>query len=111
MRKFSLVLAAAVLLVSGNLFANDLDKTDPQKSLSTQIWELLNDNNLAVDSSDLTAKVLFTVNSAGEIVVISVETRDSDLESFVKRKLNYKKVELKEVKEGKMYKLPVRVTA
>lgn len=110
MRKFSLILVAAALLISGNLFANDSDKTDPQKSLATQIWELLNENNLAVDSYDLTAKVLFTVNSEKEIVVISVDTKDTDLETFVKRKLNYKKVEVEEVKQGKMYKLPVRVT-
>jgi len=78
--------------------------------LATQIWELLNENNLAVDSYDLTAKVLFTLNSEKEIVVISVDTKDTDLETFVKRKLNYKKVEVEEVKQGKMYKLPVRVT-
>ncbi len=110
MRKFSLVLVAAALLVSGNLFANNSDTTDPQKTLATQIWELLNENNLAVDSYDLTAKVLFTLNSEKEIVVISVDTKDTDLETFVKRKLNYKKVEVEEVKQGKMYKLPVRVT-
>ena len=37
----------------------------------------------------------FTVNSEEEIVVITVETDDLELESFVKSKLNYKKVELK----------------
>ena len=110
MRKFRLILAAALLVVSGNLFANDLDKTDPQKSLSTQIWERLKDNNLALGKAkELTATVLFTVNSEKEIVVISVETVDSNLESFVKSKLNYQKVELEDVILGKMYKLPVRV--
>jgi hypothetical protein len=79
--------------------------------LSTQIWELLNENNLAVDNYDLTAKVIFTVNSEREIVVISVDTMDSDLESFVKSTLNYKKVQLEEVIEGKMYTLPLRFKA
>ena len=111
MRKFSLVLVAAALLISGNFFANDSDKTDPQKSLTTQIHELLKVNKLVVDNYDLTAKVLFTVNSEEEIVVISVETDDSDLESFIKSKLNYKKVELNQVVEGKMYRLPLRIKA
>lgn len=111
MKKISLVLVAAALLVSGNLLASTTDNSDPQKNLSTQIWELLNENNLAVDNYDLTGQVLFTVNSEGEIVVISVDTNDKDLESFVKSKLNYKKVELEEVIQGKLYKLPVRVTA
>jgi ribosomal protein L7Ae-like RNA K-turn-binding protein len=59
----------------------------------------------------LTAEVLFTVNSKAEIVVISVDTGDSDLESFVKGKLNYKKVQLEEVVVGRMYRLPVRIKA
>lgn len=110
MRKFSLILVAATLLASGNLFANDMDKTNPQKSLATQIGELLKENTLLVDY-DLTAKILFTVNSEAEIVVISVDTGDSDLESFVKGKLNYKKVQLEEVVVGRMYRLPVRIKA
>lgn len=111
MRKFSLVLVAAALLISGNLFANDSDKTDPQKLLTTQIGELLKENKLIVDNYDLTAQVLFIVNSEAEIVVISVDTMDSDLESFVKSSLNYKKVQLEEVIEGKMYTLPLRFKA
>jgi len=112
MRKFSLVLVAAALFISGNSFANDLDNTDPQKSLKTQIQELLKVNKLVVeDSEELTAKVLFTINSEDEIVVISVETDDSYLESFVKGKLNYKKVELNEFVEGRMYRMPIRVKA
>lgn len=112
MRKFSLVLVAAALFISGNLFANDSDNTDPERSLKTQIQQLLKVNKLVVeDSEELTAKVLFTINSEEEIVVISVETDDSYLESFVKGKLNYKKVELNEFVEGRMYRMPIRVKA
>ncbi|WP_299161020.1 hypothetical protein [uncultured Eudoraea sp.] len=111
MRKFSLILVAATLLVSGSIFANDSDTKDPQKSLATQIGEILKENQLVVDNYELTAEVLFTVNSEAEIVVISVDTGDSDLESFVKGKLNYKKVQLEEVVVGRMYRLPVRIKA
>ncbi|MGB5459848.1 MAG: hypothetical protein WBM85_07805 [Eudoraea sp.] len=111
MRKFSLILVAAALLVSGSIFANDSDTKDPQKSLATQIGEILKENQLVVDNYELTAEVLFTVNSKAEIVVISVDTGDSDLESFVKGKLNYKKVQLEEVVVGRMYRLPVRIKA
>lgn len=112
MRKFNLVLVAVALLISGNLLANESDKNDPQKNLATQIRELLKVNQLVIyDADELTAEVLFTVNSDAEIVVISVETDDSNLESFVKGKLNYKKVELDEFVEGRMYKMPLRVKA
>ncbi|MGB5205779.1 hypothetical protein [Eudoraea sp.] len=111
MRKFSLILVAAALLVSGSIFANDSNTKDPQKSLATQIGELLKENQLVVENYELTAEVLFTVNSEAEIVVISVDTGDLDLESFVKGKLNYKKVQLEEVVVGRMYRLPVRIKA
>ena len=71
----------------------------------------MRENNLEVDHYDVTAKILFTLNDSGEIEVISVDTKNEDLEIFVKGKLNHRKVEVQEIVEGKVYKLPIRVTA
>ena len=57
MRKLSVVVIAAMLLVSGNILANDVVKEDPAKKLSTQIGELLQNNNLDVGTINLTAEV------------------------------------------------------
>lgn len=111
MKKLSLLVLVAVLLSSGSLFAKDYDKNNPTKSLKDQIWKILSDNNLEVDHYDVTAKILFTLNDSGEIEVISVDTKNADLEIFVKGKLNHRKVEVQEIVEGKVYKLPLRVTA
>lgn len=110
MRKFSFVLVAAVLLTSGNLFATESTSTDPNTNIATQIGELLERNNFIINDNDLTANVLFTLNADHEIVVISVDTEDDVLEMFVKSRLNYKKVQVSSVKEGKMYTVPVRIT-
>ncbi|WP_297703506.1 hypothetical protein [uncultured Eudoraea sp.] len=110
MRKFSFVLVAAVLLTSGNLFATEPTSTDPNTNIATQIGELLERNNFIINDNDLTANVLFTLNADHEIVVISVDTEDDVLEMFVKSRLNYKKVQVSSVKEGKMYTVPVRIT-
>ncbi|MBT8183834.1 MAG: hypothetical protein KJN76_03265 [Eudoraea sp.] len=108
MRKFSL-LFVAMLLAVGTSFANADKPKNPNKNLSAQIGDLLDNNSFIVDS-DLTAKVKFTVNRDQEIVVLSVESDSDLLEQFVKSRLNYEKVELQEYREGKTYTIPVRIT-
>lgn len=111
MRKFSLFLVAVCLLVSGSLIANDKTKKKPQK-VSDQITVLLEDNQFVVaENQDITAKVKFMINEHGEIVVLSVATDNARLESFVKGRLNYQKIESDDFKVGRLYTLPVRITA
>ena len=100
-----------MLLATSSLMANDNTNVGLVKSLSSQIGELLSGNNFDVDEVGLRAQVRFTLNSEGEIVVLSVDTKEVQLESFVKNKLNYKKVQLEKVEEGKIYTIPVSIKA
>ncbi|HMB63504.1 MAG TPA: hypothetical protein VKN36_10550 [Eudoraea sp.] len=111
MRKISLVLVAAMLCTAGNVVANHTNPKDPGKLLSTQIGKLLQDNFFIVENTDLTAKIRFTINEENEIVVLSVNTENEVLEAFVKSRLNYQKVRLQGIKEGRMYTVPIRITA
>lgn len=108
MRKMSLFLSAALLFVATTFAADPADK--PTKKLATQIQEMLDNNNFKV-VDDLTADVRFTVNQEGEIVVLSIDTDSNRLAGFVKGRLNYQKVELVAVEEGKIYTVPVRITS
>lgn len=109
MRKLSLVVVAAMLLATGNVLANDTKGENPTRNLSNQISEMLSDNSFSIEHNDLTAQVRFTLNAEGEIVVLSVNTEFDEMESFVKAKLNYQKVNLANVEEGKVYTIPVRI--
>ncbi|MEO9891201.1 hypothetical protein [Aurantibacter sp.] len=109
MRKLSLVMVAAMLLFTGSIFANEVKSNDPSKSLTEQITEILKDNELSEYVVNQSAQVRFTLNNEGEIVVMSVDTKNDKLESFVKARLNYKKVELNEIKEGKLYTVAIRI--
>ncbi|TVZ17193.1 hypothetical protein [Maribacter sp. MAR_2009_72] len=111
MRKLSLVVVAAVLFATGNVMANDNTDIGPAKSLSSQISVMLANNNFSEIDFDLTAQVRFTLNSEGEIVVLSVDSQYERMERFVKNSLNYKKVDLSKVEEGKIYTIPVRIKA
>lgn len=109
MRKISLVLAVAMLLSTGSVLANDLKPKNKVKSLSSQISEMLSENSFTTNDTDLRAQVRFTLNNEQEIVVLSIDADDEILEDFVKAKLNYKKVDLKEYQEGKLYTVGVRI--
>ena len=109
MRKFSLVLVAAMLLSAGNVFANNVDDADPAKSLSEQISQLLKRNSFEPDAVEMTAQVRFTLNQQQQIVVLSVDTENAELESFVKQRLNYRGVAFAGFEEGKLYTIPVRI--
>ena len=110
MRKTSLAFFAAALFVVGTVTANPTENVKPSKNLSTQIHKMLESNSFDVED-DMVANVRFTINKEGEIVVLSVDTDDSILEGFVKGRLNYKKVDLENPKEGRLYSVPVRITA
>lgn len=110
MRKKSMAFFATALFVVGTLSANPTENLEPAKKLSTQIHKMLESNSFEVEN-DLVANVRFTINKEGEIVVLSVDTDDSALEGFVKGRLNYQKVDLENAKEGRLYTVPVRITA
>jgi len=72
---------------------------------------MLKDNQFNVDYKELSAEVRFIVTENGELIVLSVKTEDEVLDGFVKNRLNYKKVQLENVAPGRVYELPVRITA
>ncbi|MEE9364656.1 MAG: hypothetical protein V3U92_18810 [Cellulophaga sp.] len=109
MRKISLMLVAVMLLSASSVVANDSTTIEPTKKISKQIGKLLEKNSFNDLKADLTAKVLFTVNTDREIVVLSVDTKDASVEAFVKRRLNYKKIDIKNFRKGKRYTIPVRI--
>ncbi|MEM0932843.1 MAG: hypothetical protein AAGJ12_10275 [Bacteroidota bacterium] len=109
MKKVGITLMALCLFALGAAHAND--STVPEKKLSTQIQKILNRNTFPLEEGEIMADVRFTINKEGEIVVLSVDTPDATLEGFVKGRLNYQKVELPVIKEGKIFTVSVRVMA
>ena len=101
MRKFKTITVALALFVTMGAFASEGKKETKEKSLSGQIYEMLKDNQFNVDYKEL----------SGELIVLSVKTEDEVLDGFVKNRLNYKKVQLENVAPGRVYELPVRITA
>jgi len=111
MRKLSYVIVAAMLLSTSAVLATAPDLREPTTGLSAQISKMLSDNSFSEGECNSIAQVRFTLNDDGEIVVLSVATESEHLESFVKNRLNYKKVKVSNVEEGKLYTIPVRIVS
>lgn len=112
MKKVSLIFMAAMLLSVGSVFANyGIIGNSPSKTLSEQIEGLLSDNTFRVKAgSEIFAVVYFTVNTENEIVVLTVGTNDGNLETYLKNRLNYTKVDAATAYEtGITYKIPVHI--
>ncbi len=111
MRKIKIASVAFMLFATLGAFANKGNNEIPEKSLSSQIYEMLKQNSFELQYNEMTADVRFTINEKGEMVVLSVETKNEVLENFVKSRLNYQKVESGNPVEGKIYTVAVRITA
>lgn len=104
------VLFLVFALSTSTAFANNADddkKKKDNQQLRTEIVNLLGSGETTLNIS-CKAMVSFMINNEGEIVVISVDSKNNALESYVKRKLNYKKVSAK-IPNMKIYTLPLRV--
>lgn len=98
MKKVKL-LAVALVLGTMTLFANNDKPLVSKEEIRKQIYELVHDTENTL-VSNRTVTVTFTFNTSGEVVVLKVGSRDEDVISFIREKLNGKKLE----NPGKAYK-------
>jgi len=110
MKKLNVLLLAVAFTVSSVLSASTTPtKADrPSTPLSEQISDLLKDPIFEIED-EVMAEVTFMVNDQQEIVVLTVGTENTAVESFIKNRLNYQKVE--NAKKGEAYEIPVRIVA
>jgi lipopolysaccharide export LptBFGC system permease protein LptF len=109
MKNLKLVALAFAIFASSFSFATTLED-NPNSELREQIVEFLNNAEIEIDTNELIAEVIFTLNKNGELIIIDVTTNNEKAENFVRTNLDHKKVgtALTSV-EGKIYTLPIRI--
>lgn len=109
MKKLFVFLFAVMMSVSS--FANTVNPTskeDVKKEIRSKIVQLLGNVDFSFDK-ELKTTVDLMVNRKGEIVVLNVNSNNSNVSDYIKRKLNYKKVVGKLKSSVKIYKMPLRI--
>ncbi|WP_157893325.1 hypothetical protein [Salegentibacter sediminis] len=84
---------------------------DPTSAFKYEVEKLLEDLPIELEEAEKTVNLSITFNDDNEIVVLSVECDDPYVESVIKKRLNYKKVETQLDKSIRVYKLPIRLKA
>jgi hypothetical protein len=91
MNKFKLL---AIVLMMGvtSLFAKINTNPDTSKDeIRKQIIELV-EQTTNVFENEISVKITFTFDTEGEIIVLSVDSKEKDVLSFIRENLNNKKL-------------------
>jgi hypothetical protein len=110
MRTIKTLLLIVALSFSSVLMAstNAEDKRTESDVIRVEIGKLLKNPSFAI-SDELVARVVFTLNNNKEIVVLSVDTDNYLVESYIKSRLNYKKINSTLLVSQEFYNIPVRL--
>ena len=91
MKKLKL-LAFALLIGTAGMVASETSKNDVEKpTIGTQIENLLNYTEFTFDNTS-EVQITFTFNSEGEIVVLKVNSTDSEVLNYIRKNLNGKTI-------------------
>ena len=107
-----IVLFLGFTLSTSMLFANTNNNNpiaEAKKQLRTEIVRLLGNNEFPLSEEFAQAEISILLNSKNELVILSVKSQNSLLESYIKRKLNYKTVKINTVSKMKVYRMPIKI--
>ena len=105
MKRVKVILVATALLFGTLLTTAAVPAPVAKTSFSVEIGKLLENPNFDME---VTTSVCFVINSEGEIVVLSVDTKNTMVERFIKSRLNYEKIK-SPLTKGIEYTVPVRI--
>lgn len=107
-KTFITVIAISLSTIFSTIAA-EKNPTNENKTLRNEIVALLGKKIPLEISRSSVAEISFIINNHNEIVIISVNSSQEFFNSYVKRKMNYKKVSVKGIKKGEIYRMPVRI--
>ena len=112
MKNFKTLIAILAISIASVLPASA--NTEPTSKeaktiLRTEIVSLLGNHDYDLKSKTIEAQVSVMLNNQNELIVIGVKTQNTSVASYVKAKLNYKKVDVKGIKKGTVYRVPLKM--
>ncbi|MEL1242053.1 hypothetical protein [Flavobacterium flavipallidum] len=101
MRNLIMTVVTSLFLTTAIAAEKPSKKSDDYNETYKEITKLLNTYpNLENLSGDVLVKVRIALNENREIVVMSTDTANSDLNYFIKNTLNYKKLSASDLETG-----------
>jgi hypothetical protein len=110
MRNLKSIITILAISLS-TIYAVNATEVNPSKTkeLRTEIVSFLG-SYISIELNETsTAEISFIINNQNEIVIISVDSNINKLNAFIKSKLNYKKVDVRGIIKGEIYKIPLTI--
>lgn len=107
MRQFKLFVLAMLIGTAGLFAAETVNPDVPKKVIRNQIVKLLKTPDFAVEK-EMTVNISFTFSSEGEIVVLSVDSKNRKVLNYIRQNLNYQKIQ-NPGERDKIYSMPLKV--
>jgi hypothetical protein len=108
MKNFKL-LALAFIITTTSLFATNIEMPDiPVKQIRNQVAELFTNQPAFTVENDMIVDIIFTFNTDGEIVVLRINSKDSDVLDYVQNCMSSKKLEIPG-EFNRVFRLPLKI--
>ncbi len=110
-KTLKMLMLIATIAFSSTISAstNLSEKVDEPNLISETVSKLLGRPYFQL-KEDINTKVVIAINKDKEIVVLSVDTKDKKVESYIKSRLNYKKIPNDIIVDGvEHYTIPIKM--
>ena len=107
MKQLKTALVALALVATSSLFAINPALIAEKSPASNELKKMLNNPEFVVEN-DMQAEVLFTINEDKEIIVLSVDTDNREVERYVFDRLSYEALD-SDLEVGKQYIVPIKI--
>lgn len=104
MRNLKLFTVALLLGMTTMFAAEDIEDV---KEIRNQVVDLFDNARFEADK-DFKVTFTFTFNQKGEIVVLTVDSNRQDIRDYIRKNVNYQKIETPGV-ENQKYRMPINV--
>lgn len=89
--------------------ATENNPTNTKTALRTELVSLLGDKIPLEKNKTYSAEISFIINNKNEVIVISVDSELSGFNKYAKMRLNYKKINTKNITKGEVYRMPIKI--
>lgn len=109
MKALKMLLAGFVFMMSTANYANpSYEDVEKRGTISYEIEQMLSDSGLVIEE-DFTVTVFFRVNEDRRIEISSIQSPNEEVNEFLKKRLEKRKLFGDSWSSGKVYELPVKV--
>ena len=114
MKKLKLTIMAIALsfaTLTASAMETEPNKKETNQKFRSEIVSLIGTEapSYLTEGKDVKAKLSLMLNNKNEVIVVSVDSKNTSVEAYVKSKLNYQKIDVKGLKKGEIYKVPLTI--